>query len=35
LGVRQGDKFTIEATGSDADEAIKTIEKTMKDNNLI
>ena len=35
LGVRQGDTFTVEAIGEDADKAIESIEKTMKENNLI
>ncbi|MCK5867061.1 MAG: HPr family phosphocarrier protein [Mycoplasmataceae bacterium] len=35
LGVRQDEKFTIEAKGKDADKAIEAIKKTMKENNLI
>ena len=35
LGIRKNEKFTIEAQGADADEAVKAIEKTMKENNLI
>ncbi len=35
LGVRQGDTITISAEGSDAEEAINEIEKTMKENGLI
>lgn len=35
LGVKQGDEITIEATGADADDAIKAIEAAMKTNNLI
>ena len=35
LGVKNGEEVTIEATGADADEAVKAIETTMKQNNLI
>ena len=35
LGIGQNDEITIEAKGSDADEAIKSIEKSMKENGLI
>ena len=35
LGVKQNDEITIEATGSDADAAVKAIEVAMKENNLI
>lgn len=35
LGVKQNDKITVEASGSDADEAVKAIQTAMKENNLI
>ena len=35
LGIKQGAEVTIEAKGSDADEAIKAIKETMTKNNLI
>lgn len=35
LGIGQHDEITIEAKGSDADEAVKSIEKSMKENGLI
>ena len=35
LGVKQNTEVVITANGSDADEALKAIEKAMKENNLI
>ena len=35
LGVKQGDSITVEAKGSDADDAIAAIKKAMADNKLI
>ncbi|MCP4336327.1 MAG: HPr family phosphocarrier protein [Mycoplasma sp.] len=35
LGVRQDDEIIITANGSDEDEAITQVQKTMKENNLI
>ena len=35
LGIKQGDTVTIEATGEDADTAVKSIQTAMKENNLI
>jgi phosphocarrier protein len=35
LGVKQGEEIHIEAIGSDEKEAIKAIEKSLKENNLI
>ena len=35
LGVKNNEEVTISAKGTDAEKAIKEIEKTMKDNKLI
>ncbi|MGL4342978.1 MAG: HPr family phosphocarrier protein [Metamycoplasmataceae bacterium] len=35
LGIKSGDEFTVEANGTDAEEAIKAIQAEMKKNNLI
>lgn len=35
LGIKQGADITIEANGSDADDAIKAIKEAMTKNNLI
>ncbi len=35
LGVKGGQEITIEATGADEEEAIKTIKEEMQKNNLI
>ncbi|MGL5204861.1 MAG: HPr family phosphocarrier protein, partial [Metamycoplasmataceae bacterium] len=35
LGVKAGEEITIEATGSDEQEAINAIQEEMKKNNLI
>jgi phosphocarrier protein len=35
LGIKQGDEIVIEANGSDAKDALKDIQETMKKNNLI
>lgn len=35
MGIRNGDSFTIEASGTDAEQAITSIEKAMKSSNLI
>ncbi|MCK5946060.1 MAG: HPr family phosphocarrier protein [Mycoplasmataceae bacterium] len=35
LGVKQNAVVVIEATGADAEDALKAIEKAMKENNLI
>jgi len=35
LGIKQGASITIEATGADADDAVKAIKEAMEKNNLI